>query len=844
MHYFIKIMHELQFHEGYYGQKYSDQLPQAILEGVHYDRGSLKFQFKRPNGEIIEKNTRDPLEMLVLSEILYGSELWKYKASISDYHSYHSNRKCVSILVEPDESYVSTYKDTSVGFKVYLSTLYDKLKSYGGYDSYPKVRDISYPSYLVPIEQPPNFKVELFEYQKKSIAKMLAIERGTINLECNYNYPMEFGETMINYNPRVGKGEDNDVICQLKIKTNGGILADEMGLGKTITSLAVVALNPSTYNEQYKRNLLYSNATLIVCPSHLSKQWESEVKRIFPKAKIIKLLTKNNHANLTYKEMKDADIIIVTQQFLMNFKYYPQVHYQYCTPSNFTFSSRITKLSEVLRGWRDDEAIDIMKQTQPNLEHFNFHRLIVDEGHEIFGLQLTNASMAKYMAEWLDQVNSDYKWFVSGTPFVNYEGLKKCLKFVNMTLIDSVSGQDFSNQPYVNKAYIIDKILGNIMIRHRKCDVDNQIQIPGYEEEVIWVKLTELEKNLYNSKKNNHVSDITLQQLCCHILISDTTSKYFGSNTEVDLSQMQDQLIEYHRNTIVTYEKKLECLKPENQAYAMVKKNYQTKVSESKYMLSILEKMAKKDEIDLNQNCSICFDTLSNPSLTPCGHIFCKDCLEMCLQVKKECPMCKADLAGKEIYLVDSKKEEAEPEEENPLIKKYGSKLGKLISIVRTLISDDKNRIIIFSQWDRMLNLIGKSLSDNGVANSFVKGNVWSRNSAISKFKLGKDSSGEDNKVIMLSLSNSASGTNLTEATHIIFVEPINQKNEEVKAIEGQAVGRACRLGQKNKIKVIRILTQNTIEEEIYDKIYSKNMDNIKRTIMVDDGNLENNIIV
>jgi SNF2 family DNA or RNA helicase len=255
--------------------------------------------------------------------------------------------------------------------------------------------------------------------------------------------------------------------------------------------------------------------------------------------------------------------------------------------------------------------------------------------------------------------------------------------------------------------------------------------------------------------------------------------------------------------------------------------------------------MAKKEDLDLEQNCSICFDELSNPSLTSCGHIFCKECLEMCLQVKKLCPMCKTDLTGKEIYLIDSKKdEEKNPEEENPLIKKYGSKLGKLVSLVRTLITDDNNRIIIFSQWDRMLNLIGKTLSENGVANSFVKGNVWSRNSAISKFKLGKDSTGEDNKVIMLSLSNSASGTNLTEATHIIFVEPINSKHEEVKAIESQAIGRACRLGQKNKVKVIRILTQNTIEQEIYDSIYSKNKDNIKRTIMIDDGDLNHNLIV
>ena len=86
----------------------------------------------------------------------------------------------------------------------------------------------------------------------------------------------------------------------------------------------------------------------------------------------------------------------------------------------------------------------------------------------------------------------------------------------------------------------------------------------------------------------------------------------------------------------------------------------------------------------------------------------------------------------------------------------------------------------------------------------------------------------------MLSLSNSASGTNLTEATHILFVEPINSSFEEVRSVESQAIGRACRLGQKNKIKVLRILTKDTIEEEIYQRIYSENKDNIER-VMVDD---------
>ena len=72
----------------------------------------------------------------------------------------------------------------------------------------------------------------------------------------------------------------------------------------------------------------------------------------------------------------------------------------------------------------------------------------------------------------------------------------------------------------------------------------------------------------------------------------------------------------------------------------------------------------------------------------------------------------------------------------------------------------------------------------------------------------------------MLSLTNAASGTNLTEASHIFFIEPIDASRKEIRAIEGQAIGRACRLGQKNKVNIVRILARNTIEEEIFNKNY------------------------
>ena len=206
----------------------------------------------------------------------------------------------------------------------------------------------------------------------------------------------------------------------------------------------------------------------------------------------------------------------------------------------------------------------------------------------------------------------------------------------------------------------------------------------------------------------------------------------------------------------------------------------------------------------------------------------------MCLDKKKLCPLCKTNLEGKDILVVNKKKEEInEPNiSSNALIQKYGSKLGKLISVIRLLVAQEDTRIIIFSQWDDMLNLIGKTLALNEIDNSFVKGNVWARNSAIKKFKMGKnikkskknDIIETDNKVIMLSLKNAASGTNLTEATHIFFVEPINSDREESIAIESQAIARACRVGQKKQVLLTRILIENTIEEDIYKNHYNKNI--------------------
>ena len=781
-------------------------------------------------------NTKNSIEYSIFYEILNESPLWNYRWIVK---LVSSNIFRFEIIIILDTLLINDFINNSLALNGLINIEYNKL------EKFTKINDnISYLPYVQSFEAPESFKIKLYDYQKKSLSKMIKMENNELNYEIEYTKVFNFYNIDIIYDPITNlKSKEK----KFKIYTNGGILSDEMGLGKTITSIALIQSNPSNlisttkvvFSKKNNINKLYSKATIILCPSHLTTQWKNEITKCAPNLKILLILTKRDHEKLIFDDFLSNDIIITSHQFLMNFKYYPSLHYRYVTPASYQLCQRAF---EILKHLKEkiylnqtnisEELYNAIKQINtPIFEFFHFHRLILDEGHEIFGEMLGNQALSKYMSDWLNEIDVNYNWYISGSPFINFKGLQNCTKFINLRLIDEKNSlllnyKDINDQIFtdlLNKNYIWNNILEKICIRHRNCDVLNEIKLFGYNEHIEWIEFTELEKQIYDSKKNKS-SDYSLLQLCCHPFILDSNKRIFG-DIDTDLSLMQTKLIEYHRKNVCSFEEKLNKLTEGNQSYYMLKNNFENHIRESKYMLNVLQKLEDTNLIEeTDKNCGICLEDIKNNcgSITDCGHMFCSECIKTCLTYKKKCPMCNKNLNYNQVYTISKKI--APQENVNPLIQKYGSKLGKIISMIRCIVLLDTSRIIIFSQWDEMLSLIGKTLQENGIANCFVKGNVWAKNSAINKFKNGKNLSGEDNKVIMLSLKNCASGTNLTEATHIFFVEPINASKEECKAIEGQAIGRACRLGQKQQIEIYRFLIKNTIEEEIYKKVYKTNV--------------------
>jgi SNF2 family DNA or RNA helicase len=662
-----------------------------------------------------------------------------------------------------------------------------------------------------------NFDIKLFEYQRKNILKMIDIEKNEISFDRNIE--MTIGDdSMIGllWDPHTETITDKPSITH--IKTKGGILADTMGLGKTITMIGLMHYSNNTYVPSDNR--INSRATLIIVPPHLANQWVDEyIKAHKNKKKIVVILTKVHHDKTSYDDIINADIVIITISFLLNIKNYGSIN---CTHYQSHHRNRI-----IYEYYNELIQTDYLNDKKPLFEFFKFNRIILDEGHEIMDVNVHSYNKLNFIHNFLDNVKADFKWYVSGTPFTSYNGLVNIMKFLNIELninnkiikyilncntpAFTINNTIFDDlYVYLSSRFILDKVVKSITIRHLKEDVEEHINLLGYKESIEWVELTQSERKIYESKLNK--DRILLQQICCHPLITQSLKKIVGSNYETaSLEDIEDKLISHHTTIINKYKLKLESLDPSNQAYSMLTKKYTLLINESKFVLNTLEKINEKDITE--ENCVICYDIMKDPTMTECGHIYCHICINMCINAKPECPMCKHMIDVKKLIKIKSKKQI--DTEINPLVAKYGAKLGKMIQMVRQLLIQDA-RIIIFSQWDDLLLLIRKSLMENEIDCSFISGNVYKRNKAISRFKLG----GKDNGVILLSLEHSASGTNLTEASHIFFIEPIDDIKEKINKIESQAISRAVRLGQKQVVEVIRILCKDTIEEEIYKDKY------------------------
>lgn len=131
------------------------------------------------------------------------------------------------------------------------------------------------------------------------------------------------------------------------------------------------------------------------------------------------------------------------------------------------------------------------------------------------------------------------------------------------------------------------------------------------------------------------------------------------------------------------------------------------------------------------------------------------------------------------------------------------AKLDLLMEMLPEQLEEGR-RILIFSQFTRMIALMEKELKAYKIGYTKLTGQTKKRDEAIERFKSGEVD------VFLISLKAGGVGLNLTEADTVIIYDPWWNP-----AVESQAADRAHRIGQDKPVFVYKLLTENTVEEKI-----------------------------
>ncbi len=134
------------------------------------------------------------------------------------------------------------------------------------------------------------------------------------------------------------------------------------------------------------------------------------------------------------------------------------------------------------------------------------------------------------------------------------------------------------------------------------------------------------------------------------------------------------------------------------------------------------------------------------------------------------------------------------------------SKLEQCIQIIKDAISSN-HKILLFSGFTSMLDIIAKELKKNGIEYDMLTGNtkVDTRVQMVDEFN-----NSNNIKVFLISLKAGGTGLNLIGADMVIHYDPWWNLSAQ-----NQATDRAYRIGQKNNVQVFKLIAQNSIEEKI-----------------------------
>jgi DNA repair protein RAD16 len=484
----------------------------------------------------------------------------------------------------------------------------------------------------------------------------------------------------------------------------------------------------------------------------------------------------------------------------------------------------------------EEDAVEDIDLNQSPLHCVKWGRLVLDEAHRI--KQRTNSTSLAAFA-----LAADYRWCLSGTPLQNRVGelysLVRFLRFspfahyfckgcdcksLHFRFIDNrfcqkcgcARTKHYSYFKQVISGPIVkygigdgvalnvlkSQVLDTILLRRTKIERQADLNLPPLTVEIRKLKLTPEEHDFYESLYKQS------------ILKFDTFAK---SGTLLHNYAHIFDLLTRLRQAL-------------DHPYLIV------------YGADYTVPTAAKD---LGRGiCALCQDDIGDEprALGSCGHKFHSDCVKEYLVEAPQlptggcgCPSCFVPLTVKfededdtpppGQSMLGSPEPDltstvaSTPAETTPGISRLGimERVGasafqsssKIEALVNELASIPKeSKVLIFSQFTRMLDLVDFRLKQYGIGCAKLTGslNLSQRSNILISFN-----SDPSIRALLISLKAGGEGLNLQAADHVFLIDPWWNPASELQAIQ-----RAHRIGQHAKqVRAIRFVTENSVEEKV-----------------------------
>jgi DNA repair protein RAD5 len=715
-------------------------------------------------------------------------------------------------------------------------------------------------------EPAPSFTLELRKYQKQALHWMLSKERDEKSdrqasmhpLWEEYTWPIKDADDK----PVPGvEGQDKfyvnlysgEMSLDFPVQEQnclGGILADEMGLGKTIeiyslihshqSELALSATQNPVTSINYLPRLPGSSTavepapitTLVVAPMSLLSQWESEAVKSSKPGTLRTLVYYGGEKNANLQTL--------------------------CSPANASSAPHviITSYGIVLSEFNQIAKAGGDRGSHGGLFSVDFFRVILDEAHTIKNRQ-AKTSKACY------EIRAKHRWVLTGTPIVNrLEDLFSLVRFLkvepwsNFSFWKTFITVPFESKDFVRALNVVQTVLEPLVLRRTKDmktpDGEALVPLPPRTITIHEVDLSQTERDVYDliftrakrafneslaagtllkSYTTIFAQILRLRQSCCHPVL--TRNKEIVAEEEDRAVAIADDANGFAddmdlQDLIDRFTKDTESAAEET-------------TNEKDSMSTFTAHALRQIQTESSGECPICTEEpMIDPAVTLCWHSACKKCLEDYVNHQTDkgelpkCFSCREVIIARDIFEVvkhDPATPESSPSEtedmyssgrEEPAkqprislrrIRPYSpsaatsAKIAALLKHLSALPRDTKS--VVFSQFTSFLDLIAPQLKKHGFEHLRFDGTMSQkvRSQVIRAFTAENAHDPKAPRILLLSLRAGGVGLNLTAASRCYMMDPWWSF-----AVEAQAIDRVHRMGQAQKVEVVRFIAKESIE--------------------------------